>query len=117
MSEQSVVSNQSQNDGDRCFSEVSITEFLQEIEQTPRDEWSNLLQIIRLFRESVTRKSELLQALEQKTTLDILEVEQLTQQHKALSQQNNQWIEEGNQQEQTETWEFLRQALNENLVY
>ncbi len=114
MSEQSVASNQSQSDGDRCFSEVSITELLQEIEQTPRDYWSNLLQIMRLFRESVTLKPELLQAFEQKTTPDILQVERLTQQHQALSQLTKQWIEEGDEQEQTETWEYLRQALDED---
>ncbi len=117
MSEQSVVSNQPQSDGDRCFSEVSITEFLHEIEQTPKDEWSNLLQIMRLFRESVTRKIESLEAFKQKTTPDMLEVEQLTQQHKVLSQLTNQWIEEGDELEKTQTCEFLRQALYENRVY
>ena len=47
MSEQSVISNQPQSDGERYFSEVAITKLLFEIEQTPREYWSNLLQIRR----------------------------------------------------------------------
>jgi len=43
MSEKSIVSNQSQSDGEKYFPEVSTTELLQEIKQIPREYWSNLL--------------------------------------------------------------------------
>lgn len=112
MSEQSVVSNQPHSNGESDFPEVSITELLQEIEQMPREYWSNLLQIMRLFRESVTHKPGLSDAFEQKTTPQMQEADRLTQQHQALSQLTQQWIEFGDEQEQTETWEYLRQALD-----
>lgn len=114
MSDKSVVSNQHQSDGESYFPEVPITELLQEIEQTPREYRSNLLQIMRLFRESVTHKPELSKAPQQKTTPQTPEAERLIQQHKALSELTKQWIEEGDEQEQTETWEYLRQALDED---
>jgi len=69
---------------------------------------------MRLFRESVTPKPELSEAFDQKTTPQIHEAGRLTQQHQALSQLTKQWIEEGDEQEQTETWEYLRQALDED---
>ncbi|MBW4592063.1 MAG: hypothetical protein KME46_03820 [Brasilonema angustatum HA4187-MV1] len=110
MSEQSIVTNESQNNRENSFSEVSITELLQEIQQTPREYWSNLLQIIRLFRESVILKPGLSETSEQ----EIPENDRLIQQHKALSKLTKEWIEEGDEQEQTETWEYLRQALDED---
>jgi hemerythrin superfamily protein len=110
MSEKSIVTNESQNHPENHFSEVSITELLQEIQQTPREYWSNLLEIIRLFRESVTLKLDLSGNSEQETQ----ETDRLTQQHKALSKLTKEWIEEGDEQEQTETWQYLRQALDEN---
>ena len=114
MSEQSIVSNQSQSNGEKYFPEVSTTELQQEIKQIPREYWSNLLQIMRLFRESVTLKPELSQAFDQKTTPQMHSSDRLTQQHQALSQLTKQWIEEGDELEQTETWEYLRQALDED---
>lgn len=36
------------------------------------------------------------------------------QQHRALAELTKQWIEEGDEKEQTETWEYLRQNLDKN---
>jgi len=36
----------------------------------------------------------------------------LAKQHQALRELTRQWIEEGDEEEQTETWEYLRQALD-----
>jgi hypothetical protein len=109
MSEQSIVTNDSQNNRENNFSEVSITELLQEIQQTPREYWSNLLHIIHLFRESVTLKPDLSDNFPTETQ----EKDQLTQQHIALSKLTQEWIEEPDEQEQTEIWESLYQTLDE----
>ncbi|HAA31516.1 MAG TPA: hypothetical protein DCE56_32175 [Cyanobacteria bacterium UBA8553] len=85
-----------------------------EIQQTPEEYLPNLLQIVRLFRESVTMKPVPVDASEQKATPENLEANRLTQQHKALKELTRLWIEEGDEQEQTETWEYLRQALDED---
>ncbi|MBC6454856.1 MAG: GUN4 domain-containing protein [Hormoscilla sp. SP5CHS1] len=37
--------------------QIGMKELLQEIQATPKEHWSNLLQMVRLFRESVTMKS------------------------------------------------------------
>ncbi|MGK7875766.1 MAG: hypothetical protein AB4426_21465 [Xenococcaceae cyanobacterium] len=114
MSEQSLINQQPQNDIDSDYPEVSITELLQEIQETPREYWSNLRQIIRLFRESVTMKPVSSDTSEQKATTEIEEAHRLSQQHQALKELTRQWIEEGDEQEQTETWEYLRTALDED---
>ncbi|MGB6294882.1 MAG: hypothetical protein WBF90_01705 [Rivularia sp. (in: cyanobacteria)] len=57
---------------------------------------------MRLFRESVTKNSQLSDASEE-------ENQRLRQQHIALSELTQQWIKEGDETEQTETWEYLKQ--------
>ncbi len=91
-----------------------LAKLLLEIQQTPEEYLPNLLQIVRLFRESVTLKPTPSDASEQKATLETLEANRLAQQHKALKELTRLWIEEGDEQEQTETWEYLRQALDED---
>ncbi len=90
-----------------------LAKLILEIQQTPEEYLPNLLQIVRLFRESVTLKPTPSDASEQKATLETLEANRLAQQHKALKELTRLWIEEGDEQEQTETWEYLRQALDE----
>jgi uncharacterized damage-inducible protein DinB len=91
-----------------------LAKLLLEIQQTPEEYLPNLLQIVRLFRESITMKPVRSDASEQNATPETLETNRLAQQHKALKELTRQWIEEGDEQEQTETWEYLRQALDEN---
>ena len=110
MSEQTILTNQSPSNRDNHASEVSIIALLQELQQTPKEYWSNLLQIIRLYRESVTLKTEVSENIEQK----IFESEKLSQQHQALSELTREWIEDGDEKEQTETWNYLHQALHED---
>ena len=100
--QKNVIKNQSEHSQNNNYAETSIIELLEEIQTTPREYWSNLLQIMRLFRESVTKNSQLSDSSEE-------ENHQLTQQHIALSELTQQWIEEGDEQEQTETWEYLKQ--------
>ncbi|NEQ67433.1 MAG: hypothetical protein F6K21_18375 [Symploca sp. SIO2D2] len=90
-----------------------LAKLMVEIQQTPAEYLPNLLQILRLFRESVTLKQISSDAPEQKSTPETQESNQLTQQHQALKELTKAWIEEGDEEEQTETWEYLRQALDE----
>ncbi len=91
-----------------------LAKLILEIQQTPEEYLPNLLQIVRLFRESVTLKPAPSDISEQKAATETLEANRLAQQHKALKELTRLWIEEGDEQEQTETWEYLRQALDED---
>lgn len=76
----------------------------------------NLLEIVRLFRESVTMKSvrsHNAKAMDEIKNPDPVKkaVRQI-----ALSELLRQWEEEGDEQEQTETAEILRQALEEDPI-
>ncbi len=86
--------------------ENHLIEILREIQATPKEYWPNLLQIMRVFRESVTFKPEIFNH----SHLEIDAQQQiLNQQHQALKELTEEWLEEGEQEEQTETWEYLRQ--------
>ncbi|HIK12793.1 MAG TPA: hypothetical protein IGS52_21470 [Oscillatoriaceae cyanobacterium M33_DOE_052] len=84
-----------------------LPQLLQEIQQTPKEYWPNLLQIIRLFRESVNGDKPASAPLDQQAI-------EMTpaQQYEALSQLIQSWVDEGDEQEQTETAEYLRQVLD-----
>jgi len=92
--------------------ESFLIEMLSEIQEIPQEYWSNLLEIIRVFRKSVTIKSELLSQSQQE--LDKQEQEILNQQHQALKQLTKQWLEAGDEKEQTETSEYLTQEIDDN---
>lgn len=59
MSEQSIIHNQLENKTESNNTYVSITDILKEMQQLPREYWFNLLQIIKLYRESVTQTAVL----------------------------------------------------------
>jgi len=77
-----------------------IETLIREIEQTPSTQWGHLLEILRIFRQSVTTASNpsTTTAPVNQAALDLL----------------RSWREEGNEEEQRETWEFLQQALDED---
>jgi len=108
MSKQSVMHLSSEVESNAT--QIGITELLQEIQATPKEHWSNLLQMVRLFRESVTMKSGETGEPEAGAIRETSEL--LAKQHQALRELTRQWIEEGDEEEQTETWEYLRQALD-----
>ena len=107
--EKSLTKNQSEDNQNNYLTEVSIIELLEEIQNIPQEDWSNLLQIIRLFRESVTKNSQFSNSEE-----DGKENIRLTQQHIALKELTQQWIENGDEKEQTDTWEYLKQQIDKN---
>jgi hypothetical protein len=91
-----------------------LAKLIIEIQQTPAEYLPNLLQIVRLFRESVTLKPVPSDDSEQNATPETLEANRLDQQHKALKELTRLWIDEGDEQEQTETWEYLHKVLDED---
>lgn len=116
MSEQDLsnVTNTTSTESDSTQDNHLVAKLILEIQQTPEKYLPNLLQIVRLFRESVTLKPAPSDISEQKAATETLEANRLAQQHKALKELTRLWIEEGDEQEQTETWEYLRQALDED---
>lgn len=93
---------------------VLIDDMIVAIAQIPQEHWGNLLQIIALFQDSVSKKQE--------TAIDPLEAslksskEERTRKNQAALALLRQWEEEGDEQEHTETWEYLQKALEENPV-
>ncbi|MDF5716299.1 MAG: hypothetical protein PUP93_21065 [Rhizonema sp. NSF051] len=97
--------------------EDSLAGLVLEIEKIPKEYWSHLLQMIRLFRQSVTINSAPSDA-QAKAVEEIQNQEPIKKAapQKALSELLKSWKEEGDEQEQKESGEFLRQALDEENV-
>ncbi len=86
-----------------------------EINKIPKAYWPNLMEIIRLFGESVAMNSPSEDpykkvVAELKNPDPVVEAARQT----ALSELLRSWTEEGDEQEQKETWEFLQKALDED---
>ena len=90
-------------------------DMMREIEQIPREYWPNLLQMIRVFKETVALKSEPSPEAAKSVVTEMSREERI-QRNQAAIELLRSWREEGDEKEQTETWEFLRQALEENPV-
>ncbi len=95
----------------------AIADIWCEIQQTPAEHWPNLLQMIRLFRESVTKtpapSDAWKKAMDEINNPDPI-VEAVRQ--KALGKLSRKWEEEGDEEEQTETAKILSKALDENPI-
>ncbi|OCR01674.1 hypothetical protein BCD67_13695 [Oscillatoriales cyanobacterium USR001] len=90
---------------------AEFVELLQEIQETPREHWPNLLQMIRLFKETVTMKPRV---SEKSDKIDItkLSLEERIKRNQGAIDLINSWVDEGDEEEQTETWEYLCQAID-----
>jgi predicted deacetylase len=93
--------------------EAPMASLIQEIKQTPPEYWPNLLEMIRLFRKSVT-KAQRSSQLVAVTNLPKISQEEQIKRNQAAIELLRQWREEGDEQEQTETAEYLRQVLDED---
>lgn len=91
-----------------------IVELLQEIMQTPREYWPNLLKTIRLFRETVSELPKAPTAPVESVDITKLSKEERIKRNQGAIDLINSWVEEGDEQEQTETAEFLLKALDED---
>ncbi|TWH54263.1 hypothetical protein [Dulcicalothrix desertica] len=94
---------------------ATLAAILNEVEQTPEEQWETLLQVIRQFRQSLKMQPSPTEAWE--AVMKQIHSQDLTQQaarQQALSDLLQSWEEEGDEQEQKETWEFLKQALNKD---
>lgn len=102
-------------ESDRPLSQP-IAEFLRVIQQTPREYWPNLLKMMRLFLETVTVKPLLSEPAHTSEQIDItkLSLEERIERNQGAIDLINSWIEDGDEQEQTETWEYLRKVLDED---
>lgn len=124
MSEQklSSVTNPSSNESDSlpenstASSNHVLAKLILEIQQTPEEYLPNLLEIVRLFRESVTMKSVRSNNAEAMDEIKNPDPVKKAVRQMALSELLRQWEEEGDEQEQTETAEILRQALEEDSI-
>lgn len=112
----SISESESSEDNSAASENHVLAKLILEIQQTPEEYLPNFLQIVRLFRESVTMKSVRSHTSEQNATPETLEANRLAQQYKALNELTRLWIEQGDEQEQTETAEILRKALEEEPV-
>ncbi|BAZ08500.1 hypothetical protein NIES4071_03050 [Calothrix sp. NIES-4071] len=92
-----------------------LADIIKEVEQTPQEQWKVLLDMIRLFR----RSSETQSSSAETWNAVVNQIRNETSQQKAARQQAlskllQSWEDEGDEQEQKETLEFLQQALNQN---
>lgn len=92
-----------------------LADIIKEVEQTPQEQWKVLLEMIRQFR----RNSEAQASSAETWNAVVNQIRNETSQQKAARQQAlskllQSWEEEGDEQEQKETLEFLQQALNQD---
>ncbi|MEG4516795.1 MULTISPECIES: hypothetical protein [unclassified Microcoleus] len=104
-------------ESDRPLSQP-IAEFLRVIQQTPREYWPNLLQMMRLFMETVTVKPVLSEEVPAPEKIDItkLSLEERIQRNQGAIELLRSWREEDDEQDQKETAEYLEQVINEDLM-
>ncbi|MBD1884616.1 hypothetical protein [Microcoleus vaginatus] len=102
-------------ESDRPLSQP-IAEFLRVIQQTPREYWPNLLQMMRLFLETVTVKPVLSEQTQISEQIDItkLSLEERIQRNQGAIELLRSWREDDDEQEQKETAEYLEQVINED---
>ena len=102
-------------ESDRPLSQP-IAEFLRVIQQTPKEYWPNLLQMMRLFMETVTVKPVLSEPPQTSEKIDItkLSLEERIQRNQGAIELLRSWREEDDEQEQKETAEYLEQVINED---
>ncbi|WP_254174490.1 hypothetical protein [Planktothrix pseudagardhii] len=83
-----------------------INEILTEIQLTPQEQWHNLLQIMRTFRQATNPdpKPVPLTPEEQQRKEQI-------KKNQAVIELLRKWRDDDDEQEQKETWEILNQAL------
>ncbi|HAN74484.1 MAG TPA: hypothetical protein DCQ51_16330 [Planktothrix sp. UBA8407] len=83
-----------------------INEFLTEIQLTPQEQWQNLLQIMRTFRQATTPQPQPIIL-----TPDEQQRQEQIKKNQAGIELLRKWEQEGDEQEQTETLNYLLEVL------
>jgi hypothetical protein len=83
-----------------------INEFLTEIQLTPQEQWQNLLQIMRTFRQATTPQPQPIIL-----TPDEQQRQEQIKKNQAVIELLRKWEQEGDEQEQTETLNYLLEVL------
>jgi hypothetical protein len=94
---------------------ATLVDILKEVEQTPQEQWEMLLQVIRQFRQNLKMQPSSTEAWN--TVMNQIRNENPTQKDArdlAVSQLLQSWEDESDEQEQKETWEYIKQALDQD---
>ena len=83
-------------------SPTSLTLLLQEIEATPKEYWSELLNTLRQFRQKLPPEAH-----------PVVDEEQAKKNQAAIDLIDS-WLNEDDPAEHQETWDFLKKALDED---
>lgn len=93
-----------------------IEALIQEIEPIPDEYLSHLLQIIRLYRKSITIQQTPSNAWKQAMSkIKNPDPQEQAARQKALSELLRAWEEEDDEQEQKETWEQISKTIEEGV--
>ena len=87
--------------------QILIEQLWQEIQLIPQEQWENLLQLMRSFRQATTSN-----ASPKNLTLTELEQQEQIKKNQAVLELLQKWEEQGDEQEQTETLNYLQEALS-----
>ncbi|MDY6806598.1 MAG: hypothetical protein SXA11_22705 [Cyanobacteriota bacterium] len=90
----------------------SIEELVAEIEKTPKEYWSDLLNMILVFQQTVTKKPDSSLELDAENSLNLSRSQQIKKNQAAIELLRS-WREEGDEEEQKETGDYLRRVLDE----
>lgn len=93
---------------------IVIEDMIVAIAQIPQEHWGNLLQMIKLFQDSVSPKPE--KAIAPLEASLNMSKEERHRKNQALLALMLHWEEHGDEKEHTETWDYLQKALEENPV-
>lgn len=83
-----------------------INEILKELQLTPKEQWENLLQIMRTFRQATNPDPK-----PAPLTPEEQERREQIKKNQAVIELLREWEEEGDEQEQTETFNYLQEVL------
>ncbi|MBD2483851.1 hypothetical protein [Planktothrix sp. FACHB-1365] len=83
-----------------------INEILTEIQLTPQEQWHNLLQIMRTFRQATNPDPQPVPL-----TPEEQQRKEQIKRNQAVIELLREWEEEGDEQEQTETFNYLQEVL------
>ena len=83
-----------------------INEILKELQLTPKEQWENLLQIMRTFRQATNPDPK-----PAPLTPEEQERREQIKKNQAVIELLRKWEEEGDEQEQTETFNYLQEVL------